>query len=152
MKRLKKGNECSGLGRTQILSIRWHIPAALDHLPDQLIFGKTQSNTVERGAALASSTIQRVTVVTLLRLKNQLPLTFQSGAPLEILSGNRLAAPCIHDGTPRRVLAQMRQGAETHGDQQNGQDRNRPALPTFFTFACNKRERDKHYESDCGAN
>jgi hypothetical protein len=76
MKCLKKGNQRSGLGGTQIFPVRWHIPAALDYLADELVFGKSQSDTVECGAALASSIVERVTVVTLLRLKNQRTLAF----------------------------------------------------------------------------
>src|ERR1700688_4467501 len=104
MKRLKKGDQRSGLGWTEILSISRHITATLDYLPDELVVGQSQSNTVECGSALTSLIIQRVTVVTLLRLKNQRTLAFQRRTAVQILGRNRLPAPRLHNKTPPRRL------------------------------------------------
>ena len=84
MKRLKKSDQRSGLGWAQIFPIRWHISAALDYLPDELVFRKSQSDPVECGTALTSPIIQRMTVVTLLRLKNERSLPLQCCTPFQV--------------------------------------------------------------------
>jgi hypothetical protein len=81
---LKERHQRSSLRRTEILSIGWHIAPALDHLANELICSETYSDTVKRWAALTSLIVERMTVVTLLRLKNQRTPTLQGGAPPQV--------------------------------------------------------------------
>src|SRR5205085_10169272 len=55
----------------EVFSIGRHISSALDHLANQLIFGKSESNGVQRRSALSPFVIQRMTLMTLLGLNNQ---------------------------------------------------------------------------------
>ena len=67
---------------------------------------------------------------------NERALAFQSGASVQILEWNRLAAPGIHHRAPRCVLTEMSERTESYCDQQNREDSNRPALPTLLAFPC----------------
>src|SRR5207245_2901915 len=140
--RMQSFQEChqrSCLRRTEVFPIGRHIAATLNHLANKLIFGKVESNSVEGRTTLTSSVIQRMTVVTLLGLKNQRTLAFQGCASVNILWRNRLAAPCVHDRAPGRVLAQMRHSTESHRDQENREHGNRSACPALLTFAREER-------------
>jgi hypothetical protein len=84
MQRLEECHQRSGFRRTQVLAIGWHISSALDHLPNELIFGKALGNSIERWPALPSFVIQRMTVVALLCLKNESSSTLQGRTTLQI--------------------------------------------------------------------
>ena len=49
MQGFEKCDECSGLRRTQVLPIRRHVAAALDHLADELVLREPHGNTVQAG-------------------------------------------------------------------------------------------------------
>src|SRR5258705_1105809 len=148
VQRLKKRHQCSRFRRAQVFSIGGHVPATLNYLANELVFGEVQGHTVQRRPALASSVIQRMTVVTLLSLKNECTPTLQGRSPLQEFRRNRLAAPGIHHGAPGRVLSQMSQGAEHYCDQQNHENCDWPPLPALLTFACYKRERQQDNDAD----
>src|ERR1700675_861262 len=73
---LKKRHERSGFRRTQVLPVGGHVAAALDHLAYKLILRELYAHSIQFRSALSTSAAQRVTVVALLRLKNErtLPL------------------------------------------------------------------------------
>ena len=79
MQRLKKCHESSRLGRTKIFAVSRHVSPTLDYLAYQLVFGKLNSNAVQRRAPLASLPFKGVAVMTLLRLENE------SALPLECI-------------------------------------------------------------------
>src|ERR1700739_3525616 len=114
MQRLKKFDQGGRLGRTEVLAICWHIASALNYLANQLIRRETHSNLIELWSSLAAFAAEGMAVVTLLGLKNESALVLQRSAIFQVFDGNRLAAPRIHYGTPRRVLAQVRQSAKRH--------------------------------------
>src|SRR4029077_6028396 len=119
---------------------------------NELVFGEVQGDTVQRWPALTSSLIQRMTVVTLLSLKDECTPTLQGRPPLQEFRRNWLAAPGIHHGAPGGVLGQMSQGAEGYCDQQNREHCNWPPLPALLTFACYKRERHQDNDADGRSN
>src|ERR1700686_260434 len=153
--RMQSFQECyqrSGFRRTEVFGIGRHIATALDHLANKLIFGKAQRDGVQCRSALTSSIIERMTVVTLLSLKNERACAPQGRTSVDILWWNRLAAPCVHHRTPRCVLAQMRHGAESHRDQENREHCNRSALPAFLTFSGEEGKRQQNHKPDCWTN
>jgi hypothetical protein len=149
--RVQRFEEChqgSGLCRTEVFSVSWHVSPTLDHLADKLIFREAQSNTVECRSALTSLVMERMTVVTLFGLENQGTVALQSRPPLEVFCRNRLAAPGIHHGTPGCVLPEMSQGAEADCDQKNREDGNWPPLPALLPFARYKWKRQQDDDSN----
>ena len=54
MQNFKERNQGSRLRRTQILSVRRHIAASLDYLPNQLVLRQSHRDTIERRPSLAS--------------------------------------------------------------------------------------------------
>lgn len=141
VQRFEECHQSRRLRRTQILTVCRHISSALDHLPNQLIFIEAESNFIECWPALTSFVIQRMTVVTLLCLKDECSVALQRRSALQEFWRNRLAAPRIHDRAPRRVLSQVCQSAESYCDQQNRENRNRPAPPALLAFACDEGKR-----------
>src|SRR5438270_7330417 len=105
MQSFQKRHKRGCLRWAEVLSIGRHISSALGHLANQLIFGKTESNGVQRRSALSPFVIERMAVMRLLGLKNQRTLPFQGGASRHVWWRDRLAAPCVHDGAPGRVLS-----------------------------------------------
>src|SRR5216684_2695128 len=106
--RMECFQECHQRGcfrRTEVFPIGRHISPTLNHLANKLIFGKAESNSVERRPALTSFLIQRMTVVTLLGLEDQRTMALQGRPMLQEFSRNRLAAPGVHYRAPRRVLS-----------------------------------------------
>src|SRR6266852_9901304 len=141
-------HQSSCFRRTEVFPVGRHISPALDHLTNKLIFCKAKSHSVERRPALTSFVVQRMTVVTLLRLKNERTMALQCRPAMQEFSRNRLAAPGVHHRAPGCVLGQMSQSAEAYGDQQNREYRNRPAFPALLPFACYKRKRQQDNDSD----
>ena len=71
MQRPEVGHQCRHLGRVQVVTVRRHLAAPLEHLPDQLIPGQMHGDVVERGSSIASSPAEGMAVPTLLVLKHQ---------------------------------------------------------------------------------
>src|ERR1700748_310223 len=46
MQRLEKCNQRRGLRRAQVLAVRRHVPAPLDHLPDELILRQSHGHGI----------------------------------------------------------------------------------------------------------
>src|SRR5262245_17565444 len=67
-KGLHEGDERRHLGRRQVLSIGRHVPAALQHLADQLISRQARGDVIERGAATAAFATETMAVAALLVL------------------------------------------------------------------------------------
>src|SRR4051794_17658117 len=96
MQRLEERNEGRRLGGRQVLPVRWHIPVALDPLSDQLILGQPRRHLIERRPTLTSALAERVTVTTLLGLKDQSAPPFECSAADQVRSWDRCAAPRVH--------------------------------------------------------
>ena len=95
---------------------------------------------VECGAAHAAMIAERVAVAALLVLEHQRTLSFERRAVLQICGGGWIAGPGLHDGTPRRVGAQVRKDSESDGDDGDHQHRNGAARPVFFAFTGDERK------------
>src|SRR5258708_33797365 len=148
MQRLKKFDQRARLCRTQVLAIRRHIPATLDDLANQLVRREADSNLVERRSALAAFATEGMAVVTLLGLKNQSALVLQRSAIFQVLGGNRVAAPRVHYGTPRRVLAQVCQSAKRYRRHQDYKNSNRSPFPTLLAFPGKERQHQQDDNAD----
>src|SRR6202158_3181512 len=79
MQRFQKCNESGGLHWAQVISICWHVAAALNHLPDELFLRQSNGDTIQGRAPLSTGFAKRVAVAALLHLKHQRALAFQSG-------------------------------------------------------------------------
>ena len=59
-----------------------------------------------------------------------------------------VATPGIHHRTPGSVAGKIREGAERDGDEENDENSDRAAAPTFFAFAEDKRKQKKRKNPD----
>src|SRR5215467_8217871 len=104
MQGFEERHQRGGLRRAEVLAVRGHVAAALNHLPNQLVLREPYRHAVESRASLPAAICQCMTVAALLRLKNQRALPLQCGGAMQESRRNRGAAPGIHLWTPRRVL------------------------------------------------
>src|SRR5271168_2843099 len=76
MQGLEKCNERRGLCRTQVLPVRRHVAASLDHLADELVLREPHGDAVERRPPLSAEFTERMAIAALLHLKHEssLPL------------------------------------------------------------------------------
>src|SRR6266700_6740617 len=79
MQSLEKCHECSRLRRTQILSVRRHVAAPLNHLANELVLRAPHGNAVESGTSLPAYISEGMTVTALLDLKHQRALALKGG-------------------------------------------------------------------------
>src|SRR5215470_9609386 len=121
MQCFEKCDERGCLRGAQILAVRWHIAASLDHLPDELVLREPRSNTVESGASLPAAPPQGMAVAALLSLKDQGASPFKRGCPVQKLRWHGCAAPRVHLRTPGSVLGEMSECAEDDREQHHGQ-------------------------------
>ena len=77
MQRLKKRNQGCGFRRIQAVPVSRHVAAALQDLADQLILGETRRDGIQCRTSFAAFFAERVTVVALLALEDERPLTFE---------------------------------------------------------------------------
>ena len=89
--------------RAQILAIRGHVAAALNHLANQLIVRQSHGHRVQSRAALSALIVQGVAVVALLHLENQRALPLERGPAVQKLgrNGNRRSTRPSPDSTAR---------------------------------------------------
>src|SRR4029077_13524623 len=85
MQGFEKCDERRGLCRTQVLPVRRHVAASLDHLADELVLCKPQSNAVQSWASLPAQLSKGMAVATLLDLKNQRALSLKRGSAMQEL-------------------------------------------------------------------
>src|SRR5882724_11478335 len=143
MECFEERHERRGLGGTQVLSICRHVAAALDHLPDELVFRQSDGDGVEPWTALPTFAIERVAVVALLHLEHERSLPLERRAPAQVRGRNRLAAPRVHRGTPRRIRGETGQRSERDHYEQNRDRRDRAPLPALLAFTGNERQREQ---------
>jgi hypothetical protein len=77
VQRTHERHESGYLGRTQVLTVSRHIPAALDHLTHELVCGQTRSDPVERRSTQTTSAANTVAVDALFSVKDQGALSFE---------------------------------------------------------------------------
>src|SRR5690242_19633237 len=134
MQRLEEGDERGDLRRAEALAVRRHVPAALHHLPDQLILCEADGDVVERWPTLPTLVTERVAIAALLQLEHDRPLPLERASPLEVSRWNGLAAPGVHHRAPRRVGAEVREAAERHRDEHDREDGDGPPPPALLAF------------------
>src|SRR5438445_8891214 len=152
MQRFEERDECCRLRRTQILSVCWHVAAALDHLADELVLRQSHSNTIQRGTSLAATFTDGMAVTALLHLENERTLSLKRGAAMQELIRYGITAPSIHVRAPRRIASEMGECSQDYGDQQNRQNSDWPPAPTLFSFSRKKWQQNKKCDNDYGAN
>src|SRR5258707_882735 len=134
MQGLKKGDERRGFRRTQVLPIRGHVAASLDHLADELVLRQPHSDAIQRRASLPAHLTQRMAVAALFDLKDECALTLHRGCAMEKSLRHRITAPGVHVRTPGCDSGKMRQCPQRYRDQQDREDCDWPSSPTFFAF------------------
>src|ERR1700691_2276099 len=145
---LKESYERRSLCRTQVVPIGRHVAAPLNHLPNELVLRQPHGNGVQGWPPLSTRVAKRVAVAALLDLKHKRTLPLKRRRAVNVLVGYWIATPGIHMRTPRRELGEPSKRAKCDRDHQNCNNRNRPALPAFFSFPRKKRQKNqaKNYQ------
>ena len=79
MQGLEKCDKRRGLRRTQVLSVRRHVAASLDHLADELILREPHGDAVERRTPLPAEFTERMAIAALLHLEHESSLPLKCG-------------------------------------------------------------------------
>src|ERR1700730_10917008 len=61
MQSFQKCDQGRRLRRTQILAVRWHVPATLDYLSNQLVLSQSPRDTVQSRPSLPATLTKRMT-------------------------------------------------------------------------------------------
>src|SRR6266478_5394179 len=138
MEGFKERHERRGLSRTQIVPIRRHVAAALNHLPNELVLRQPHSNAVQGWPPLSTRVAKGVAVAALLDLKHERTLPLKCRRAVNVAVGYGVATPGVHVRTPRRELGEPGKRAEGDRNHQLSNNRNRPTLPAFFPFSRKK--------------
>src|SRR5713226_5479775 len=77
MQGLEKCDERRGLCRTQVLPVRRHVAASLDHLADELVLREPHGDAIQSWASLAAHFSEGMAVAALLDLENKRALPLQ---------------------------------------------------------------------------
>src|SRR5579863_8282978 len=140
---LKESYERRSLCRTQVVPIGGHIPAALNHLPNELVLREADRNAVQSWPSLSTCVAKRVAVAALLDLKHERTLALERSRSVNVAVGYGIAAPGVHVRTPGRELGHASKGAERDRDHQYCNNRNRTTLPAFFSLSRKKRQKNQ---------
>src|SRR5690349_6656186 len=143
MQGLEKRHERCRLRRHQVLAVRRHVAASLNHLADELILRQPHSHAIQSRTAFAAILAEGMAVAALLRLKDKRALPFERAALMQELRRHRCTAPGVHSRTPGGILGEMRESAERDGEQQDGEDGDRPPLPALFALTREEREKQE---------
>src|SRR5689334_12082778 len=100
MQGLKKCDERGGLRWTQILSVGWHVAAALNHLADQLVLCQPYGHAVETGASLPALLSKGMAVSALLGLKHERALPLKCSCAMYESLRHRITTPGVHVRAP----------------------------------------------------
>src|ERR1700720_1109514 len=92
MQGLEECDQRCGLRRAQVLAVRRHVPAPLDHLPDELILRQSHRHSVQSRATLSALVAERMAVVALFHLEHKSALPLESRAAVEKFRRDRVTA------------------------------------------------------------
>src|SRR5438105_1516168 len=143
VQRLEKCDECGRLRWTQVFSIRRHVAASLNHLPDELVLREPHRNAVQGGASFPAGPSKGMAVAALFDLKNESALPLKRSCAMEHSLRHWITAPGAHVRARGCELSETGKGPEHDRDQQHGQNRNRPPPPALFSFAGEKRKKEQ---------
>src|SRR5580704_6029346 len=79
MQGFEKCHERRGLCRTQVLPVRRHVAASLDHLADELVLREPHGDAVERRPPLSAEFTERMAIAALLHLEHESALPLKCG-------------------------------------------------------------------------
>src|SRR5262249_5456650 len=143
MQGFKKRYERRCLRRTQILSVCWHVTAALDHLANQLILGEPHRDAVQGWPSLAAGASQGMAVAALLGLEDERALSLERAGMTQQFFRNWIAAPRVHVRTPGCRLREMGKCSKRDRDQQHGQNCNGTSFPALLSFPGQKGKKQQ---------
>src|SRR5262245_20049003 len=107
MQGLEKRYERCCLRWIQIFPVCRHIPASLDHLPDELVLRKPYSNAVQSWTSLPARAREGMAVAALFDLKDERALPFKRRRAVQKSHRHWIAAPGVHVWTPGGELGEM---------------------------------------------
>src|SRR5712692_2089066 len=148
MQSLEKCHKRGCLRRAQVLPIRRHVAASLDHLADELILREPHGNTIQRGTSLPTHLPKGVAVAALFDLKNECSLPFKGGRAMQKSLGHGIAAPGVHVRAPGSESSEMGKCPKRYRDEQDGQDGDRPPAPALFPFPREERQKKQSCNHD----
>src|SRR5580700_1193148 len=93
---LEESYERCSLRRAQVVPVGWHIAAALNHLPNELVLRQPHRNAVQSRPPLSATVAKRVAVAALLDLKHQRALALKRGRAMSVTIGYGISAPGVH--------------------------------------------------------
>src|SRR5882672_5946435 len=93
MQGFEKCHERRGLCRTQVLPVRRHVAASLNHLSDELVLREPHGDAIQRRASLPAQLPEGVAVAALFDLKNKRALSLQGRCAMKKSLRDRIAAP-----------------------------------------------------------
>src|SRR5713226_3803461 len=108
MQGLEKCDERRGLCRTQVLPVRRHVAASLDHLADELVLREPHGDAIQRRASLPAQLPEGMAVAALLDLKNKRALPFKRRCATQELRWHGITTPGVHVRTPRCESGKVR--------------------------------------------
>src|SRR3984957_10295509 len=144
MKRVQECDERGHFGWRERSAVRRHVAAALNHLPNDLIFGEMRGDAIECGAAHTAKSAECVAIVALLGLEDERALAFEWCVTVDQAIGNFVGGPRSHVRTPRCVRAEMRERRQANSNNQQRKHANRTAIPTFFAEAGDERQTEQY--------
>src|SRR6267154_2244177 len=101
MQGLKKRDKRRGFCRTQVLPIRGHVAASLDHLADELVLREPHGDAIQRRASLPAQLPEGMAVAALLDLKHERALPLHGRCAMNKSLRHWITAPSVHVRTPR---------------------------------------------------
>ena len=140
MQRVEECDERGDFWRRESGAVGGHVAATLNDLADDLIFGETRGDAIECGAALAAEPAECVAIVALLHLEDECALAFERRGGVNEAVGNFVGGPRVHVRTPRSIGAEMRERREADGDDDESENADGTAVPTFFSDAGDERK------------
>ena len=123
----KELDERGGLRWAEGVTVGGHVAVTLQDLTDHLVFGHVGGDCVECGTTEAAFTTDGVAVATLLVLEDDCAFAFERGAVVELGHRGGIAGPGVHDGTPRRIGAEVREDTERDSYDADDEDGSRAA-------------------------
>src|ERR1700759_2689773 len=114
MQRLKEGHQRRRLWGIKIVSVGGHVPAALEHLTNQLIASETNSDGIKSRGPLSAGPSERVAIVALLLLKHQSALNLKRRSSAQKCRRDGSRSRCIHDRTPRCMIGHAGERAQRY--------------------------------------
>src|SRR5215471_10754725 len=104
---------------------------------------ESHGDGVQGGSSGPTGPSKGMAVATLFGLKNERALPLERSRVKDHSLRHWITAPGVHVRAPGRELRHTRKGSDRDGDQQYGQNSDRPPTPAFFSFTGEKWKKEQ---------